>query len=390
MLPLFLIVLVDLIGFGLVIPLLPFYAERFDAAPLTITLLMAAYSFAQFLTAPFWGRLSDRVGRRPVLIASMAGAIVAYVWLGVAYSLWTLFAARILAGAMAGNISAAFAYVADVTTPANRAKGMGLIGAALGLGFIIGPAIGGTLAGSDPLNADYATPCFLAAVLSTIALISTALILKESLSAETRARAAAKRYANPLVQFLGGLKREHIAALILLAFMATFVFAGMEATFALWSEREFGWGPRQNGYLFAGVGLLTVGVQGGAIGALARRFNERSLIVAGGSIFAIGLALIPLAHDLVTLVGAMALLALGFAVFNPSLNSLLSLRAGSEEQGAILGIGRSAAILGRVVGPAWAGILFAGIGRDWPFLGGAIVMAAAVVVTIVAVKAADR
>ncbi len=390
MLPLFLIVLIDLIGFGLVIPLLPFYAERFQAAPLTITLLMAAYSFAQFLTAPLWGRLSDRIGRRPVLIASMAGAIIAYVWLGVAYSLWTLFAARLLAGAMAGNISAAFAYVADITKPSERAKGMGMIGAALGLGFIIGPAIGGTLAGPDPLNADYATPCFLAAALSAIALVSTLLILKESLSAESRARAAAKVHANPLVQFVGGLKREHVGALIVLAFCATFVFAGMEATFALWSEREFGWGPQQNGYLFGGVGLLTVSVQGGLVGTLAKRFNERALIVAGAVLFSIGLALTPLAENLVSLIGAMALLALGFAVFNPALNSLLSQRAGQDEQGLILGMGRSAAILGRVVGPAWAGMLFSGLGRDWPFLGGAVIMAVAVVIASVAVRPIDR
>ena len=167
---LFLIVVVDLIGFGIIIPLLPFYAEFFYADPATVGLIMATYSLTQFLAAPYWGQLSDRIGRRPVLLVSLAGSAVAYFWLGFADELWVLFAARALGGLMAGNISAAFAYVADVTTPKNRAKGMGMIGAAFGLGFIIGPAVGGILAGPDPINADYKSPAFAAAGLSMMAL----------------------------------------------------------------------------------------------------------------------------------------------------------------------------------------------------------------------------
>ncbi len=163
---LFLIVFVDLVGFGLIIPLLPFYGEHFHASPATVGLLMAVYSFAQFLAAPLWGRLSDRIGRRPVLACSLAGATLSYLWLAFAQDLWMLFAARALGGFMAGNIATAFAYVADVTTPANRAKGMGIVGAAFGLGFIFGPAIGGVLAGHDPANADYTSPALVAAALS--------------------------------------------------------------------------------------------------------------------------------------------------------------------------------------------------------------------------------
>src|SRR6202030_1348821 len=167
---LFLIVVVDLIGFGLVIPLLPFYAERFAASPQEVTALIAVFSLMSMLTAPIWGRLSDRVGRRPVLMISMAAAALAYLWLGFADALWMLFAARGLAGACAGNIAAANAYVADVTTPENRAKGMGMIGAAFGLGFIIGPALGGLVAGNDPAIADAETPAWVAAGLSLLAL----------------------------------------------------------------------------------------------------------------------------------------------------------------------------------------------------------------------------
>ena len=163
---LFLIVFVDLVGFGLVIPLLPFYAVRFAASPQQVTLLLAIYSLMQLFTAPLWGRLSDRVGRRPVLMVSMAASVLAYLWIGSATALWMLFAARAFAGACAGNIAAAQAYIADITKPEERAKGMGLIGAAFGLGFIIGPALGGLLAGNDPATADVETPAWVAAGLS--------------------------------------------------------------------------------------------------------------------------------------------------------------------------------------------------------------------------------
>ena len=192
---LFLIVFVDLVGFGLVIPLLPFYAERFGASPLQMTLLFAVYSLMSMLAAPFWGRLSDRVGRRPVLMASMAAAALAYLWLGFASRLWMVFAARAFAGICAGNIAAAQAYIADVTPPEKRARGMGMIGAAFGLGFIIGPVIGGIVAGSDLKTADLQTPGFIAAGLSAAALLGVVVLLRESLSAASRGREPRGRIA---------------------------------------------------------------------------------------------------------------------------------------------------------------------------------------------------
>src|SRR5580700_89560 len=174
---LFLIVFVDLVGFGLIIPLLPFYAERFGASPQQVTILMAVYSLMAMLAAPVWGRLSDRIGRRPVLMASMLAAALAYLWLGLASALWMLFAARAFAGACAGNIAAAQAYIADVTPPERRARGMGMIGAAFGLGFIIGPALGGALAGNDLATADLRTPGLIAAALSAIACLGVIVLL---------------------------------------------------------------------------------------------------------------------------------------------------------------------------------------------------------------------
>lgn len=384
MLILFFIVLIDLIGFGIIIPLLPFYAEFYQASPETVGLVMATYSFTQFLAAPFWGRLSDRIGRRPVLLVSLAGAAASYVWLGFAETLWVLFASRAVGGAMAGNISAAFAYVADITTRENRAKGMGMIGAAFGLGFIAGPAIGGILAGADPVNADFQSPAFAAAALSVLALIMGLFRLKESLPAETRARLAAKTPQKSLSMFRDALERPYIGLLLLLTFLATFVFAGLEATFAMWSRREFGWGPLQNGYLFAYVGLFSALIQGGLIGRLARRFGEASLIIQGALALALGIFLIPFSSTLWVLLIAMTVAGYGFSVISPSLNSLISLQAGDDEQGGIMGVTRSASTMARFTGPAWAGFLFGTLGRDGPYFGGAVIM---VVVTLLAAKA---
>jgi DHA1 family tetracycline resistance protein-like MFS transporter len=375
---LFLIVFVDLVGVGVIIPLLPFFGEHFGASPAQVGLLMAAYSFTQFLAAPLWGRLSDRIGRRPVLLASMAGAVGAYIWLGFADTLWMLFAARLAGGAMAGNISTAFAYVADVTKPSNRTKGMGLIGAAFGLGFIFGPAIGGTLAGPDPLAADYRTPALVAAALSGLALVLTALILKESLSPAARARQAAIPAPTRWRLFRIALARPSVGLLLAISFLATFVFAGMETTFAMWSRRSFGWGPEQNGYLFAFVGLLSAAIQGGLIGRLAKRFGEGRLVVFGSVALALGMLMIPFSTSLPPLLAAMVIVALGFSLVSPSLNSLISLQVGADLQGGTMGVARSVTTLARVLGPGWAGALFYFIGKDWPFLGGTLVMAAVI------------
>ena len=377
---LFLVVFIDLVGFGLIIPLLPFYAEYFQASPDVVGMVMATYSFTQFLAAPMWGRLSDRVGRRPVLLVSLAGAVVAYIGLGLVDSLWMLFAARALGGAMAGNIAAAFAYVADVTTPDNRARGMGLIGAAFGLGFIAGPAIGGILAGPDPVNADYQTPAFAAAGLSVAALVLAAALLKESLPPELRARALTK--TSRWLQFRDVLMRPKVGLLIALSFLATFVFAGMETTFAMWSRRQFGWGPEQNGYLFASVGFLAAGIQGGLVGRLAGAFGEARLITHGAASLAAGMVLLPFSDTLIVLAASMILMAYGFSIINPSLNSLISLQVGKDEQGSVFGVGRSATTLARVVGPVWAGFLFATLGKDWPYFGGALVMTAVVILSL--------
>ena len=377
---LFLIVFVDLVGFGLVIPLLPFYALRFTTSPREVTLLLAVYSLMQLFTAPLWGRLSDRVGRRPVLAISMAASVLAYFWIGSATALWMLFAARGLAGACAGNIAAAQAYIADITKPEERAKGMGLIGAAFGLGFIIGPALGGLLAGNDPATADVETPAWVAAGLSFLALAGVVLFLPESLPAERRVRPDARRHR--FVAILDVLHRPVLSRLILIFFLVILAFAGMESTFALWAIEQFGWGPRQVGYVFAYVGMLSAILQGGLIGRLTRLFGEERLLLCGLALIAVGLLVMPAARNPVVLAVAVSALAIGMGLVQPSLNSLISRRAGPEEQGEVLGVSQSVGSLSRVLGPAAAGLFFGGFGRHAALFWGAALVIAALWVAI--------
>jgi DHA1 family tetracycline resistance protein-like MFS transporter len=375
MLTLFIIVFVDLVGFGLMVPLLPFYGEHFQASPFAVGLLMATYSIAQFITAPVLGRLSDHHGRRPVLLLSLAGSVASYLWLASAESLWMLFAARTLAGAMAGNIATAFAYVADITTPQTRAKGMGIIGASFGLGFIFGPALGGLLAGDDPNMANYALPALAAAALSATAFVLAVFRLPESLPASVRAERAGRPRQSRWLELQAALGKPAIARLIALAFLSTFVFAGMETIFAMWSRRAYGWGPEQNGYIFALVGLVSAAVQAGLVGWLTRFTGERQLIIAGALALTLGMAVIPLVTDVIVLVIAMVVVAGGFALMSPALNSLLSLQASASEQGMMMGVTRSAMTLARIVGPVAAGWIFAELGKDSPFFAGAMMMA---------------
>ena len=372
---LFLIVFIDLVGFGLVIPLLPFYAERFAASPLQMTMLFATYSLMSMITAPHWGRLSDRVGRRPVLMASMAAAALAYLGLAFATGLWVLFVARGFAGACAGNIAAAQAYIADLTPPEGRAKGMGMIGAAFGLGFIIGPVLGGITAGNDLATADLETPGLIAAGLSFAAFLGVIALLPESLapgrSVSSRSRIAAARNA---------LGRPVLARLIAVFFLATLAFSGMETTFAWWAIAQFGWGPRSIGFVFFYVGLLSALMQGVLIGFLTRRFGEERLMLLGLASLLLGLLLLPFAGDLPRLIVALSLLAIGNGALAPSLNSLISQRAGAGEQGEVMGVAQSVGSLSRVLGPIVAGSLFGAFGRSSPYLLGAALVGGALLV----------
>ena len=353
--PVFVTVLLDLIGFGMIIPLLPFYAQRFHASPAEIGWLFASYSLTQLLFAPFLGRLSDRVGRRPVLLTSIAIGVAAYLLFAFAPSFAWLLVARSLAGAAASNYGIAQAYVADVTPPAERSRAMGLVvGASFGLGFILGPALG------------------------AVNLVSALLWLRESLPPEVRGRVAGQWLA------LGGLadvwRNPPVRGLMLLAFLVTFSFSMMETTLALFCQARFGFGTTRTSELFVYVGVLLVAIQGGLVGRLVKRFGERRLILDGIVLMAVGLALLPLAGSPWLLLPGLTLLAFGSGVHNPSSLGLLSLLTGREEQGGVSGIYRSFGALARTLGPITGPFLFQAVGVRSPFwaAGGLMLVAFAI------------
>lgn len=379
---LFLTVFIDLLGFGIILPILPLYAEQFGANPNEGTLLVAIYSLMQFLFAPLWGKFSDRYGRRPILLLTLLGSVIAYAGLGFANSLWILFIARSLAGIMAGNISTAQAYIADITTPANRARGMGIIGAAFGLGFILGPAIGGLLIGSDPNNANFHLPSLFAAGLSLLALLCALMLLPESLNSETKAKIQVHRHRQRRLNLLQLSQRPQFGLLVGIYFFVTFAVAAMDSTLALWSKQQLNWGPQQTSYLFAFMGIVSTIIQGGLIGFLKKYFGEIKLLILGILGLGLGLLLIGFSQSLILLLLATTLVAWGISVSQPILNSLISQMTAPEEQGQILGIASSCSALARIGGPTWAGVSFMKFGSYAPFLSGSLVMLIALALSL--------
>lgn len=374
MFTLLLIVFIDLVGFGIIIPFLPFFAEHFEASPDTVTLLIAVFALFQFLFAPYWGRLSDRIGRKPVLLMTLAGLCLSYVWLGLAESLPMLFAARAFAGACAGNIAVAQGYVADVTPPERRAEALGRIGAAFGLGFLLGPAIGGLLAGPDPANPNILPPALAAAAMTLTAFTLALARLKESLGPEIRAKANAAPRRGRVAMWIEASRKPHLGILLMMLFLVPFAFSGIESTLAMWTERQFGWGARQNGWVYSYLGLVAVITQGGLIGPLTRLLGAHRLLLLAPVAVGVGSVAVALTPGLAAPLAALGLVVFGISIANPTLNSLISQRAASTERGMVFGVAQSSASLARILGPAWAGYCFVAFGRDWPFLSGGLVM----------------
>jgi MFS transporter, DHA1 family, tetracycline resistance protein len=353
----FLTVFIDLLGFGIIIPLMPFYAETFGANALTVGLLNTSFSLMQFLFAPFWGRLSDRVGRRPVILMGLFGSFVSYLLFGLAQSIAVLFAARIAAGIAGANIPTAQAYIADVTTPENRAKGMGLVGAAFGLGFIFGPAIGGFLS-----QWGYQAPSFFASALSLVNFGAAWFLLPES-----RQVAPAKERLSRLAAFRSALTRPELPTLLLLYFVVIAAFSSFELNFALYGERRFGLTSTNIGYVFAFIGVVLSIVQGLLVGKVVPKAGEHRVVPAAIATLCAGMALVPLAGTRVALVAACGVLALGMGFHSPSITSAISRRSRADEQGGILGLAQAVASLGRIIGPAWGGFLYDRFGVTSPF-----------------------
>jgi multidrug resistance protein len=346
---LYLTVFIDLMGFGIVIPILPLYAQDFQATPLAIGWLTGIYSGMQIIFTPILGRLSDRFGRRPVLLISIIGTAVGFALMGVAQSLTLLFVARILAGITGGNISIPQAYIADVTAPEKRSHAMGMIGAAFGLGFTFGPLIGGVMS-----QISYGAPFFFAAALSVVNAVLICVLLPESLSREHRAKPHEEASTAEVFRHGRG------AMFVLVVATYFFLIAGfaiMTTLFALFTARRFGYDAHANGYLFGFVGLVSVIVQGGLIGRLVKRFGEVALMRAGMILTTISLALLPLSNNLTVLLLVCAGLSAGSGIAGPPLSGLASQMIERSWQGRALGVMQSAGSAGRLIGPLIGGWL---------------------------------
>jgi DHA1 family tetracycline resistance protein-like MFS transporter len=358
----FLVVFIDLVGFGVVIPILPYYAKFYGASALELGWLMTSYSAMQFFFAPLWGRLSDRIGRRPVLLMSMCGTSVSMFMLGAAPSLAWLFIGRTFAGISGANISTATAYIVDVTTPENRAKGMGMIGAAFGLGFIFGPAIGGVLS-----RYGYSVPMYFAGTLALLNVLFATARLKEPVSDQAmRAANRTKRFDRKAFVETMSDNRTRLATIAF--FVVTLAITQMEVSFALFMAARYGYDAQGAGWLLALMGTIMVLIQGGLIGKLSRFFGERLLAVVGTLLMGLGLMLLAHSHHISPLIIALVLLAIGNGITNPSLSSLASLGSKPASRGTTMGIYHSTASLARVLGPPLAGYCYEKYGIASPFL----------------------
>ena len=336
-----------MLGFGIVIPLLPLYAEgsRIGATPAQLAWIVGIYSLLQLVCAPLFGKWSDRIGRKPVLVLSILGTAVGFVVLGAATTVWMLILGRILDGASGGNISTAMACIADVTTKENRSRNMGLVGAAFGLGFMIGPAIGGVLGKHFGL----AVPFYFAAGLALLNAFLVWLRLPETLTAESRERA---RQRATIGEIFHGGRAGMIAAILASQLAAVTGFSIMTALFALYCEKRFGYDAAQVGYILAYVGLLGVLFQGGLLRRLLKKPIEKELAVIGGVVLALSMAALPFTHSLGMLLVVCFGISLGNSFVTPTLNGLASRSTDAHCQGRLLGLMQSAGSLGRFLGPA--------------------------------------
>ena len=362
----FMTVFIDLMGFGLVIPILPTYAQQLHASDFMVGLLIASYSIMQFLFTPFWGRLSDRIGRRPVLLISLAASFAGYLIWGFSTSLIWLFASRIVAGFGNANIAVAQAYIADITTKENRARGMGMVGAAFGLGFVLGPALGCLL-----VQNGLGFVGFVAAGFSLVDLILTFFLLPEP---KERGTFGNDRFGLGIDFYIKNVTSEKLRVSFLIFFISTFAFANMEATLVLLTSKLYNWGPKENGLLFVYIGILIVIVQGGMIRQLTKKYSEKKLITVGSFLVAAGLFLTPVTNSWMVLALAMTLLSIGSGINNPCNQSIISKLAPEATVGGVLGLGQSVSTLGRIFGPIVGCALFEKLGYLSPYIAGGLCM----------------
>jgi DHA1 family tetracycline resistance protein-like MFS transporter len=369
---LFLTVFVDLLGFGIVIPFLPMFAERLGVSAFGIGWILAIYSLAQLLFAPVLGRISDRFGRRPIIMVGLLGSSLSYLIYGCANSFTLLLLSRALHGACAATVPTAQAYIADTTSDEGRARGMGLIGAAFGLGFVLGPALGGLL-GHSSLK----VPVFFASVLTFANLIFAWQRLPESHAPQSDAPLYLATLADPLLSLPRQLFGHHLARLFGIAFLLTFALSALEATFTLMVPLLYGYGPAGLGLLLGYAGLTQAVAQGWLLGKIVARLGEMTLVTAGLVALAIGMFPMGMLSNLHALLVLLGLVSLGYGLASPSVASLISRRTGQHRQGEVLGVNQSAMSLARIFGPIAGASIYGMMGPAAPYVGGAVVAVAA-------------
>jgi len=372
------VVLIGMTGFGIFLPIFPFLSLELGATPTATTIAMGAYSLGQLISSPLWGRLSDRVGRKPILITGLLGGVISYLWIAHANSVYDLGAARLLGGLMAGNIGAAFAAAADLADDKTRARNMGLLGAAVGLGFIGGPALGALLIGEAPTRESFALVCYASAVLAGLAALAGVLLFRESLAPEARTQRGHQRQSRLALL----TSRATLLRFVIVMFLAITAQALMETTFGLWADAELQWGPREVGWTLAALGAGAVLLQGGGAGRAARVLGERMTLLIGLTVFAAGFAGLAVSHEVSTMAVSLAALTVGIGLSTPALNALIAAQASESERGEVMGISQSASALGRVAGPLGAGVVFDQLGSGAPFAVAAALILAALFVAI--------
>jgi MFS transporter, DHA1 family, tetracycline resistance protein len=380
---LFLTVFIDLIGFGMVIPFLSFYAREYGANGTTVGMVVGIYSIMQFFFAPVWGRLSDRIGRRPVILISLTASCIGYFLFAFSRSLTLLFLSRIIAGAGGANIGTAQAYIADKTTSENRAKGMGIIGAAFGMGFILGPPLSGVLShvGTKHGMAGNLLPGFVAGSLSFAALLIAFFVLGESKPPDLRPRSGIPPQFDKRV-WQGLATHGLLLAIIATIFITLLAVAGMETSVTLHARDRFNFTQLDLSWFFLFMGVIVAGIQGGLIGKLAKRFGEKALIAAGAASFTIGLAFVPLVWRVPLLYVVAFFIAVGQGLTYPSLTSLLTKASPSSEHGSMLGLASGIGSLARFIGPIWCGFLYDLAQARGAFYGSAILTAIAFIIAL--------
>lgn len=364
----FLTVFIYLLGFGIVIPIIPTLSIQMGATAFQTGLLLSVYSLMQFIFSPLWGRFSDKYGRRPILLICLFGEIFSYLLFAQARSLEVLFIARIFSGFFGASISTASAYISDITPPQERSKGMALIGAAFGLGFLFGPAIGGGLTiWAEHLSTDTffrtSFSSYWVAGLCLATFVFAYFNLKETLKLNSNPEKRKNRFEEMLKYF----KTDTVGALIFVFFLASLAMSTMEATLVLYMKARFGWGLKEVSFGFAYVGVMIIITQGVLVRRLIPKFGEKQVLRFGLIFMAMGLCLIPIAQSLAVLALSQTLLALGIGFVNPSTLGSVSLLIDSNEQGAALGTTQGMASLGRIIGPILGGALFGSLSEGSPF-----------------------